>query len=101
MPKIYISGKITGLERIDYLRKFENAEIWLSEHGFSVINPATVNDRLPDDTTYEEYMKMSMLLLSFCDTIFMLADWKDSPGATKEYQYAVENDLTIMFEEQP
>ena len=97
--RIYISGKITGLDKRNYMQHFSNAEIRLTEKGHSVINPAAVNSMLPEDTDYDEYMKMSMLMLSFCDTIYMLNNYKESLGAMKEYQYAWEHGYTIMFEE--
>ena len=56
MLKIYISGKITGTT--DYIKRFERAEKALSE--YIVINPAKVNAQLPIETTWEEYMQMSM-----------------------------------------
>ena len=97
--KIYISGKITGLDRVAYLTKFALAEQNLRDKGYSVINPAAVNGRLPDDTTYNQYMDMSMLMLSWCDAIYMLDNWKDSPGATREKEEAERNGLTVMYQE--
>ena len=59
MIKIYISGKITGTT--DYMKRFESAEKALS--NYIVINPAKVNAQLPIQTTWEEYMQMSMTML--------------------------------------
>lgn len=56
--RIYISGAITGTS--DYIERFANAQSELREHGWSVINPAAVNSAMPNDTTYEEYMKMAL-----------------------------------------
>lgn len=94
--KVYISGKVTGLK--DYITHFCKAELDLMERGYSVVNPALTNMTLPQDTTYDEYMAMSMLMLSMCDTIYMLDNWIDSPGAKKEFEYAVRNNYTLMFE---
>lgn len=84
MPKVYISGAITGTK--DYMERFAQAEKELTERGYSVINPAKVNAQLPDDTTYEEYMKMSLAMLDMCDYICMLDGWEKSNGACLEYQ---------------
>ena len=85
--KIYISGAITGTD--DYMERFAKAEKELTEQGYSVINPAKVNAQLPEDTSYEEYMKMS-----FC----MLKDWEKSCGANREYGYATAKKKTVFYE---
>ena len=92
--KIYISGKITGIT--DYIQRFERAEKALS--NYIVINPAKVNAQLPIETTWEEYMQMSMTMLKMCNAIYMLKGWEDSKGARLEYNYAVENNYKIIFE---
>ena len=94
--KIYISGAITGT--YDYMKRFANAEKKLTEQGYSVINPAKVNTQLPEDTSYEEYMKMCFCMLDMCDSIFMLKGWKKSCGANREYGYAMAKDMIIMYE---
>lgn len=94
--KVYISGGITGVE--DYMNNFSKAESKLIEDGYSVVNPAKVNSMLPQDTDYEEYMKMSMCMLDMCDYIYLLKGWQDSRGANREYGYALAKDKTIMFE---
>ena len=95
MIKIYISGKITGTT--DYIQRFERAEKTLSK--YIVINPAKVNAQLPTETTWEEYMQMSMTMLRMCNAIYMLNGWEDSKGAVLEYNYALENNYKIIFEE--
>ena len=97
MAKYYISGPITGTA--NYIERFAVEEKELTERGYSVINPAKVNAQLPDDTTYEQYMKMSLIMLDMCDTIYMLAGWKNSNGACLEYQYAKTLGKNIIFEE--
>lgn len=77
---------------------FSKAENKLIEDGYSVVNPAKVNSMLPQDTDYEEYMKMSMCMLDMCDYIYLLKGWQDSRGANREYGYALAKDKTIMFE---
>lgn len=94
MIKIYISGKITGTT--DYIQRFDRAEKVLSK--YIVVNPAKVNTQLPIETTWEEYMQMSMTMLKMCNAIYMLKDWEDSNGAILEYNYAIENNYKIIFE---
>lgn len=94
--KIYISGAITGTD--DYMERFAKAEKELTEHGYSVINPAKVNAQLPEDTNYEDYMKMSFCMLDMCEAIYMLQGWNESCGANRELGYAMAKDKVIMYE---
>ena len=94
--KIYISGPITGTT--DYMERFAKAEKELTEQGYSVVNPAKVNAHLPEDTNYEEYMKMCFCMLDMCEAIYMLKTWNKSCGANRELGYAMANDMIIMYE---
>ena len=94
--KIYISGAITGTD--NYMERFANAEKELTEQGYSVVNPAKVNAQLPEDTTYEEYMKMCFCMLDMCDSIYMIKGQEKSCGANREYGYAMAKDMIIMHE---
>lgn len=96
MSKIYISGPITGTT--DYMERFEKAEKLLKSKGYSVVNPAKVNAQMPEDTTYEEYMKMSFTMLDMCQYIYMLNGWHKSIGANRELGYAMAKDMIIMYE---
>lgn len=66
--------------------------------NYIVINPAKVNAQLPIETTWEEYMKMSMCMLEMCNAIYMLKGWKDSKGARLEYDFAKSKNYKIFFE---
>ena len=95
--RVYISGPVTGID--DYMERFSKAEKELEAQGFGVINPAKVNAQLPADTTsYEEYIQMSMMMLSMCSHIYMLKGWEKSPGANREFGYALASDMIIMRE---
>ena len=95
--RIYLSGAITGTE--DYMRRFEVAEDRLTAHGYSVVNPAKVNQMLPADTPYEVYMKMSLVMLDMCGAIYLMKDWEKSKGANREYGYALGKHMEIIFED--
>ncbi len=94
--RIYISGAITGTD--DYMERFAKAQKELEEQGYYVINPALINSNMPKDTTYEEYMEMSLTMLDMADSIYMMKGWEKSCGANREYGYALAKDKIIMFE---
>jgi nucleoside 2-deoxyribosyltransferase len=96
MPKkVYISGPISNDE--NYKEKFNNAAKTLLVAGYKVLNPANINDVMPV-ATYEEYMKIDMFLLDMCDSIYMLEGWEKSPGANREYGYALAKNKYVIFE---
>lgn len=94
--KVYISGKITGTN--DYLQRFATAEKELKDQGYQVVNPAYEGTKLPENATYDDYMKLSFALLKGCDVIYMLNGWKESPGANREYGYALAKGMEIKYE---
>ena len=94
--KIYISGVITGTD--DYMERFAKAEKELTAKGWSVVNPAKVNAQLPEDTSYEEYMKMCFCMLDMCEAIYMLDGFEKSCGANRELGYSMAKDMIIMYE---
>ncbi len=96
MKKIYISAPITGTT--DYMERFTEAEEALTREGWTVINPARVNAQLPADTTHEEYMRMSLCMLSMCDAMIMLRGWNGSKGCKMEMDFAAGNGITIIRE---
>lgn len=90
--KIYLSGKITGDS--NYRQKFSSMEKELLSYGYVVFNPAV----LPDGFEYEDYMDLDFLILSRCDAIFLMRDWRNSPGAKREYEEAKRLGLRILTE---
>ena len=90
--KVYLSGKITGDS--NYRQKFSSMEKELLSYGYVVFNPAV----LPDGFEYEDYMDLDLLILSRCDAIFLMRDWRNSPGAKREYEEAKRLGLRILIE---
>ena len=88
--KVYLSGKITG--DAGYRQKFEAVQNELTSYGYVVFNPAV----LPDGFEYEDYMSLDLLILSRCDAIYLLRDWKNSPGAKRELEEAKRLGLQIL-----
>ena len=80
--KIYISGKITGMEE-QARELFAKTEQELIDKGYYyVINPMELKHE--HDKSWESYMKECVKALCNCDVIYLLPNWSDSKGATIE-----------------
>lgn len=93
--KIYIAGKITGLPRERMLHHFAEAENYLRQEGYTVLNPTV----LPEGLDYEDYMHICFAMIDICDEVYLLNNWQDSPGAKREAEYAFEKRKRIVCEE--
>ena len=96
--KVYISGKITGLD-LDYVnKKFNNSEEFLHSLGYDdIINPMKYSP-IVEDKTWEEYLIEDIKILFECDVIYLQNDWGTSKGARLEYAVAKEIGLRFLFE---
>lgn len=90
---IYISGPMQGVD--NYREKFERAKRIIEKGGNKAINPAGLDLY---GLTREQILDADLLLLSLCDTIYMLKGWEQSCGANREYGYALAKGMDIVFE---
>lgn len=97
MKKIYISGRIDGLPIDEVTAKFAKAEACLKAQGYDVVNP--LKNGIPFDISWEYHAAMDILLLISCESIYLLADWNFSKGATLEKNIAELTGKTIVYEE--
>ena len=95
--KIYIAGKISGLDREAMILKFEAAAAKLKAQGHSVFIPCV----LPayDDVPHEDYLHICYAMIDICEAVFMLSDWQQSKGARMELQYAADHRKEILYED--
>lgn len=88
---VYIAGKITGDNGYEF--KFIEAERSLESLGFTVLNPA----RLPEKgMEYEQYLRIGQAMIDEADIVYLLPDYKDSPGAMRELEYAKSKEKIII-----
>lgn len=98
MKRIYISGKITGLNSECAKSLFYGAEKFLETQGeMEVINPMRYIEFV-DGWTWQQYMIEDIKLLFTCTDIFMLNNWKDSKGAKIEHSIAEILGLNIVYQ---
>lgn len=92
--KIYIAGKITGMEK-EAKAIFDEVENQLKAIGYETVNPM----KLPHqhDKSWASYMRECLLALKECDEIYMIKNWNNSKGAKVELLTAIKNKLKIRF----
>ena len=80
-----------------YRQKFKDIEDLLHEIDPSaeIVNPAEISRHLPK-MEHRHYMQIDLILLSTCDSIYMLPGWEHSKGARTEYNYAKRKGLIII-----
>ena len=97
--KIYIAGKISGLNYSDAFMTFFNAAGLLRRLGHEPVNPMEVNSL--GEIPWADYMKRDIPVLLGCDAIYLLPDWHDSKGARLEKHLAEELGMLVIYESKP
>lgn len=95
--KVYISGKISGLDIEEAKALFLKSEKTIVQMGHTPINPFKLVQWTPSKT-WEDFMVEDMALLFTCQAIYMQSNWGQSKGARIEYAVAKEMGLMIFFE---
>jgi hypothetical protein len=93
MKKVYIAGKISGMEEQAF-ELFVEAEVRLIKKGYEVINPMKLPHK--HDKSWTSYMKECLIELLQCDLIYTLPNWHESKGATIEMNLARELGIKII-----
>jgi len=94
--KIYVSGRISGLNQNFCRSVFDEAEQFLLSIGFdAVFNPMSTQGQFG---TWEQYMRNDLKELMTCDAIFMLDGWELSKGARLEHHNAQQLGMIILYE---
>lgn len=99
--RVYISGPITGISRQDYKRRFDLCEFILQEEGYHhIVNPTRVwTCRFPwlyRLVGYRLTLLYDLWLLSRCQRIYKMPDWRQSHGAQVESCLAFNLDIFLV-----
>lgn len=84
--RVYIIGKVSGLERQVYLNNFARAEKALSNAGFRTINPTRLCK--PEWSWLRCMLKCLSVLIFKANAIYRTQSWKDSRGGKIEVKVA-------------
>lgn len=95
MDKIYLSGKITGIEK-EAPALFKAAEEEVKALGYEPVNPFTISPE--EGKTWAEYMRDDIKALCDCKAIYLLSNWEDSKGAKAELTVANILGLTVHYQ---
>lgn len=93
---IYVSGRIKDYE--DHPKHFARGCGFIRALGHEPLSPLDV---IPDEDTYEGYMRADIRALLECDAIYMLRGWEQSAGARCEHLVAAMCGIEIMYEKEP
>lgn len=100
MIKVYLSGKMTGLDKGVYEFNFMRAEQFYKSCGYVVVNPCDLAREVlkkNPNAEYEDFMKADLKALKDCTHIAMLEGWADSAGAKREKAEAERLGLEVMY----
>lgn len=100
MRLIYTAGPMsapTAWEVEKNIRAAEEVALQILKMGAAVFCPATQGRFYQGELPWEEWIKRDLEVLDRCDAIFMLLNWKDSKGATAEYDYAKAHGIPRLF----
>jgi nucleoside 2-deoxyribosyltransferase len=95
---IYVAGKYTG--NVDEnIAAARTVAIALWEKGHAVICPHLNSAHMEQDckATWEDYLKGDFNMISRCDALVMVENWKDSKGAQMEHEYALSLGIPIYY----
>ena len=99
MRLIYTAGPITAdtdWEREQNIRRAEEISLAIMKLGAAVFCPHTQARFFNGEMPWEEWIKRDLEVLSRCDAIFMIPNWKNSKGATAEHAFAKEHGMKIL-----
>lgn len=98
--KIYISGRIKGLDLENAQRIFKEAQTELEALGLGVVNPLEIAEthEPAEREDWHACMLIDIEHLFKCEAIYMLYNWQASKGARIEHAIARASDMDIYYQ---
>lgn len=93
--KVYLAGKITGLDREETVNKFNAAAQVLTGMGFDVLVPTVLP--VLESLSHRDYLHICYAMIDVCDAIVLLPDWEQSTGARLEREYGLQQYKKIWY----
>lgn len=100
---VYVAGKYTGenYDEIDsHIRLARDYAVKIWELGFTAICPHLNTahfEVFASKVAEQEILAGYLSVIKRCDALFLLPDWRDSKGATRELHYAREHDIPVFM----
>lgn len=91
----YIAGKITGLEKEEVTRNFDEAKKEVAELGYL---PTSPTDLPLDGLPWNECMSQGIAMMLRCKAVYALRNHDDSRGAKIELKLAAELGMEIIWQ---
>lgn len=95
-PRVYIAGKISGMDKAEAIELFEVAQLVIEVQGHEAVNPFEVSEESPRKE-WHDYMGECHRALLMCQAVLMLPNWHNSRGARIEYAVAREMGIPVYF----
>lgn len=92
--KAYISGKITGIDKIEVHNNFQKLEQKYKSR-FVIVNPLNIHKRRK---SWIGYIIKDLWELAFCQVVIFDINWQDSKGARIERFFAKLFKKRIIYE---
>lgn len=93
--KIYICGKMTGVDNYNY-PKFNAVAKTIKADGHIPVNPAAIKGS--DHWEWSDYMKAAIKQMVDCDMVFVLDGYETSAGALIEIDLATKLGIDVKYE---
>lgn len=94
---IYISGPISGQDKVRTRDRFRNTERIITAAGHKAINPIDIAEWGLDWSTYMQ-IAFDVLKSGDVDVVYMLSGWQDSDGASLEHYLAIVQGIPIAYQ---
>lgn len=96
--KVYVAGRIEGLDAVEAKKGFVKAELRLRNQGHEAMSPKGLADYSWLDGDGLAHIRHAMI--DECDAVWLPKDWKGSKEMTDDYYYAKEWRKEVLREDE-